>query len=107
VVVHGRALCVAAMLIFQTQHLDKMKRADPKFHLAGHQPVRFGGQPQSIRRIAGVAPARQAVNARRVDEQRGGIQFKIDRAGELAAFFDRELRRRPSGAARRNAFSVI
>jgi hypothetical protein len=35
------------MLIFQTQHLDKMKRAYPKFHLAGHQPVRFGGQPLS------------------------------------------------------------
>jgi hypothetical protein len=42
-----------------TQHLDEVKRVYPLFHIARDQALCFGGQPESIRRVAGAAPARQ------------------------------------------------
>jgi hypothetical protein len=45
-VVHGRASCVTSMLIFQTQHLDKMKRAYPLFHIARDQFLAQVTNPQ-------------------------------------------------------------
>jgi hypothetical protein len=45
-VVRGRASCVTAMLIFQTHHLDKMKRAYPLFHIARDQFLAQVTNPQ-------------------------------------------------------------
>ncbi|MCY1242581.1 hypothetical protein D9M72_555470 [compost metagenome] len=49
------------------------------------QAPRLTGPPEAIGRIAGAGAASQAIDAGRVDEQCRGVQFQIDRAGELSA----------------------
>src|SRR5438105_99253 len=86
-VVHGFAALVAALLISQPQHLNEIKGPRPRLYLALMHAMQLSRQFKPTRRIAGAASASQAVDARRVDEQRGGLKLEVDGAGELAAFF--------------------
>ncbi len=85
-IVHGEPAHFVSLLASQAQHLDEMKRVYPFLDLACLQHMRMRGMPQAFHRIAGAAAACQAEDARGIDEQHAGLQFKVDGAGVRAAF---------------------
>ncbi|MNT41023.1 hypothetical protein D3C72_1773710 [compost metagenome] len=60
-------------------------------HILRRQASHLAGPPEAMRRIACAGAANQAVDAGRIDEQRGGVQLQIDRSGELTALRDHEV----------------
>jgi hypothetical protein len=91
VIVHGQAALVTALLIFQAKLLDEIKRLYPRIYITLIQALRLSSQSKAIRRIARAGTKGQAVDPGRVDEQRRGMQFEIDSAGEISPFLDHEV----------------